>query len=326
MPSPSSTLATQRPDLAESFFEFDLMADQAGFIAHQVFPIIETQSQAGNFGKIPLEQLLKEADTLRAPGASYARDDFQFEVATFATQEHGAESPVDERERRMYAEYFDAELVATQRAFSKVLRNAERRVADTLFNSTTWTGSDLATAVSTEWSNAAGATPIDDVEAAVQKVYDASGLWPNALVINRKVFRNLRNVDQVIDRINSAGAGDKTTASQVTIQQLAEVFDLDFILVGGSSRNSAAEGQTATPAQIWSSEFASVCRIATTQDFREPAVGRTFHWSEDGSAPGGTVEQYYEEARRSDFYRVRHDVDEVLLYKEAAHLLSNITA
>ena len=282
-------------------------------------------SQSGSFGKIPIEQLLQQRETRRAPGAGYARGNFTFGTATYATEEHGAEEPVDDREAKMYAEYFDAEQVSTMRAFSAVLRNAEERTADAIFNTTTWTGSSLTTALTHEWDDATNAVPLTDVEAAVQKIYDNSGLWANALVINRKVFRNLRNCDQVIERIQSAGAGDATKASDVTVQMLAQAFDLPFIIVAGTSKNSANEGQAATPTQIWSGEYAMICKVATGMDMREPCIGRTFHWSDDGSNIGGTVESYRDEVIRGNVIRVRHDVDEVVLYPQAGHLLSNVT-
>jgi len=326
MPSPTSSLATLRPDLA-TFLEFDLASENAGYIATQVLPVMSVASQAGNFGKIPLEQLLQQRETRRAPGAGYARGNWTFDKATYATEEHGAEEPVDDREAKMYAEYFDAEQISTMRAFSSVLRNAEQRVADSVFNATTWNGAALTTAVGNEWdkNHLTDATPIADVEAAVQKVYDGSGLWPNALIINRKVFRALRNIDDIIERINSEGAGNASKPSDITAAMLAQVFDLEFVIVAGTSKNSAKEGQSAVPAQIWSSEYAMVCRVATSSDMREPCIGRTFHWSDDGSSIGGTVESYRDEVIRGNVIRVRHDVDEVILYPQAGHLLSNIT-
>jgi len=323
MPNPSSSLSTLRPDIAESFMEFDLAMDAQGFVSHRVFPVVEVASQSGNFGKIPLAQLLQQRDTKRAPGSGYARGNFTFEPATYTCLEHGAEEPVDDREAQMYAEYFDAEVIASLRAHSAVLRNAEQRVADAVYNPTTF--ASYTTGVTNEWDDLTNATPITDVEAAVQNIYDASGLWANALIVNKKVMRNIRNTDQVKDRIAASGAGKANAAGLVNEQILAEIFDLDYIIVAGSSKNSAAEGQTASPAQIWSGEYAMVAKIATGADFREPCLGRTFHWSADGSSIGGTVEQYRDEAVRSDIYRVRHDVDEVVLYPAAGHLLSNIT-
>lgn len=194
-----------------------------------------------------------------------------------------------------------------------------------MFNSTTWNGASLTTGITHEWDDATNAVPITDVEAAVNKIYDNSGLWANALIINRKVFRNLRNCDSVIDRINSAGAGNPSKARDVTVEMLKAVFDLDYIFVAGSSKNSAAEGQTASPAQIWSDEYAMVCRVATTNDMQEPCIGRTFHWSEDGSQIGGAIEEYEDPRVRGRIVRVRHETDEVIMYPQAGHLLSNVT-
>ena len=322
MPNPTSSLATLRPDLAASFEAFDLEAEKAGYIARKVLPTVEVASQAGNFGKIPLAQLLQNRDTKRSPGSGYARGNFKFEASTYSCEEHGAEEPVDDREAKMYAEYFDAELISTQRAYNAVLKNAEQRVADAIFNTTTWNGASLTTDVSSvPWATIATAKPLTNVESAVQKVYDGSGLWPNALVINKKVFRALRNTPEVIDRIASSGAGDRNLASDVTIQMLAQAFDLDYIIVAGSSKNGANEGQTGTASQVWSSTYAMVCRVATGSDFREPCIGRTFHWGADGSTLDGAIESYRDEIVRGNVVRVRHDVDEVVLYAQAGHLL-----
>lgn len=325
MPSPSTSLATLRPDLADSLMEFDLAMDQRGYIANKVFPVVDVQSQAGVFGIIPVEQLLQQRNTLRAPGGGYNRGKFTFTTSSYACVEYGAEEPVDDREAEMYAEYFDAEVISTARAYNAVLRSQEERVAAAVFNATTWNGAALTTGVTNEWDDFTNAVPLTDVEAAVQKIYDNSGLWANALIINYKVFRNLRNCDQVIERIQSAGAGDPSKPTDITPAMLAQVFDLPYILVAGGSKNAKAEGQAVDPEQIWSGEYAMVCKIATGADFREPCIGRTFHWSADGSAIGGTVESYREEQTRSDIIRVRHDVDEIVLYTEAGHLLSNIT-
>ncbi|KPL05251.1 hypothetical protein AMJ85_12010, partial [candidate division BRC1 bacterium SM23_51] len=150
------------------------------------------------------------------------------------------------------------------------------------------------------------------------------GLWPNALIINRKVFRNLRNVEQIVDRLKYQGFVD-VRPQMVTRAAMAACFDLDYVIVADCPKDSAAEGQDTTIANIWSDEYAMVCRVATTQDIREPCIGRTFHWGEDGSQIGGLIESYRDESVRSDVVRVRHDVDEVVLYVEAGHLLSNVT-
>jgi hypothetical protein len=325
MPSPSTSLATLRPDLAASFEEFDLEMNQRGFISQRLLPVIETAVQSGNFGKIPIEQLLQNPEVTRAPGGGYSRGKWTFLPATFACQEYGWEEPIDEREAKMYANYFDVEQISSMRAYGFVLLAQEIRAAALLYNTTVYTGAALTTAIVNEWDDFVNAVPIDDVEAAVRKVYTGTGLWPNALVVNKKQFRNLRQCEQIIERIASFGSGSPVKAADITADQLARVFDLEEILIGSSSKNTALEGQAATPGQIWSDEYASVCRICKSQDIREPGLGRIIHWGEDGSQIGGTVETYRDETIRGDVARVRHDVQEKILYPECAHLLSNVT-
>lgn len=324
MGAPSSALTVQRSDLAAAFEEFDTEMDRLGYVGQKVLRPITVQRQAGQFAKIPIEQLLQNRDTKRAPGSGYARGDFQFETANFATEEHGAEEPLDDREKAMYAELYDGELIAVNRAMTAVMVNQEKRAAALLWNATTWTGAALTTAITNEWDDAANAVPMSDVEAAIRKVYDGSGLWPNALIVNRKVFRNLRLCDEIQALVKSQGFMDVRPGA-ITEQQLATALGIDMVIVAGGTKNSAIEGQSASPAQIWSDEYAMVAKVATTNDFREPCVGRIFHWPGDGSDIDGMVEQYRDETVRSDIYRVRHDVDEIVLYAQAAHLLSNVT-
>lgn len=323
---PSTSLATLRPDLASSFEELDLEANRRGFIAPQVFPAIDVAKSSGIFGRIPLAQLLQERDTLRAPGSGYARGKFTFTSDSYACVEHGAEEPVDDRESEMYVDFFDAEQVSAQRALNAVLMNAERRVADIVFNAGVgfWNGAALTTAVVNEWDDSVNATPIADIESAIKKVWEGSGLWPNVLIINRRVFRNLRNVAEIVDRIKYAGITDPR-AGAITAEAMAQVFDIERVIIAGGARNTATEGQSASIAPVWSDEYAMVARIASSNDPREPCVGRTFHWAGDGSQVEGLMESYREESVRGDIVRVRHDVDEKLLYLQAGHLLSNVT-
>ena len=323
MPSPSSSLATLRPDLAGSLMEFDLDMNMNGMIGNQVLKTLNVDRESGKYGKIPIEQLLQNADTKRAPGSGYSRGNFTFTDASFACEEYGHEEPVDDREAKIYADYFDAELIATLRARSTIMIEAEKRIAAAVFNATTFTSQ--TTTVTNEWDDATNATPIANVNTAVNAIYDRTGVWADTLVINRKVFRNLRNCDKVKDAIASSGAGDPTKLTDITVQMLAQVFDLKNILVAGGTKNSATEGQTASPAQIWSDEYAMVCKAASSNDIREACLGRTFHYGGDGSQADGMVESYRDEVVRSDIVRVRHDVDESIIYTEVGQLLDNIT-
>lgn len=323
MPSPSAALKTLRPDLA-TFIELPLMAATQGLIADQVLRRIRTMVQSGQFGKIKLEELIKTRDTRRAPGAGYQRGHERFEPVDYTSVEDGWEEPVDDRERAMYASFFDADLRAAQRAALVVLLEREKRVADLVFNTTTWTGASLTTAVSNKWDVAASGTPAADVKAAKIKVADGTGLWPNAVVMDRRVFIEARETDEVRDRIASSGAGSATKAADITPVMLAQVFDVDFVIVAGMHKDTADEGQSRSVSPVWDKTMVQVCRVALTEDNQEACVGRIISWDAEGAGLDGMVEQYRDETVRSDIHRFRTDTDELVLYKELGHLLTSV--
>lgn len=325
MPAPTAALATQRPDIQEAFQEFGLGEDQLNFIGDQVLPVFEVPTQAGNSGRIPLEQILQDTDTRRNDRGTYNRITWKFSPDTYDCEEHGLEGPVDARTRAKYANYFDASVITAAIVRDRVLRAREQRIADAVFNATTFTSQ--TTNVTNEWdkNHASDATPIINVNDAVNAVYDRTGIWPNALIINRKVFKNLKLLDDIKEAIAASGAGDPNKQSDITAQMLAQVFDLDRVIVAGGAENTADEGQAASIGQIWSSEYAMVTRVATTRNYQEVCLGRTFHWNEDGSTPAGTIESYEENATRGEIFRCRMDSDEKLIYPEVAQLLDNVT-
>ncbi len=322
MQTPSSQLTTLRPEL-RSFEEFSTEMDRQGFIGLQVLPVIEVAKASGTFGKIPLKELLKHPDTARAPGSGYTRGAFKFDKDTFATEEHGFEFPVDDKEAKLYGDYFNAEQVAAEQCYDAVLRAQEARTASLIFNTTTWTGASLTTAVGTPWSTAASATPVANIEAACQKVWANSGKWPNTLILTRLSFRALRICDDITARIKYSGFDDPK-ARGITASVLGQVFDIERVLVADSIKNTADEGQTEVVASMWDKTMAMVAFIQGGPNIKAPTLGRTFHWGEDGSTIGGSIESYREEQTRSEIIRVRHEVQEKVLRKEFAHLLTSV--
>jgi hypothetical protein len=319
-PQPNATLTTLRPDLGGSVEEFDAAKDRLGFIGMDVLPVFETAVQAGTFGVIPLEDLLNTPTTDRAPGADYARGKGRFTEDSFACLEQGYEEPVDARQAKMYKNYFDAEMIAANRALDNVLRRQEIRAAAAIFNATTFASHTAA--VTNEWDDFTNATPITDVRTANDAMYAATGLRPNALIINFNVFRNLKRVDEIIEALENT---QNVLPGKMGIPQLQQAFELEHILVAGAGKNTSIDGQTAAIEQIWSDEYAMVAKIAETNDISEPCLGRTFHWAEDGSNIGGTMESYGENSNRSTIIRARMDIDQKLIMVPAGYLLSNIT-
>jgi hypothetical protein len=327
MVSPTASSAFARPDLAAAFMEFELEANIRGMAALQVMPVFPTTRSSGQFAKIETEYLLKLADSVaRAPGGGYNRGNFKTTPVNFDCKEYGWEEPVDDRQASIYGTYFAAEMVANMRALNQVMMALEKRVRDLVIDTGTYTGSALTTGVSTEWSTHASATPIADVIAAAEKVRQGIGVTANAMVISRKVWNNVRQCDEVVDLLKYTGNQGSAAPGNITPQAVAAMMGLDMIVVAGGIYDSGTKGQSTTLADLWDDEYAFVYRAARTMDLAEPCLGRVFRYTGDGIGDGPTVESYRDETKRSNIVRVRDDTDEKLLYTQAGHLLSNVTA
>ena len=331
MPAPTSDTALQRPDLGALVYEYMEGAPGTGYIGLQVMPVFETEEQTAGFPVIPTEALLKMPDTKRAPRGRYNRSDWEFEDGYYKTSENGWEEAIDDRERNLYRNKFDAEVVATRRAMGHILRRQEYRIANKVFSSSNFS----ANAVDDEWDDADNATPIDDVETGKNTIRENCGMLPNCLIIAYSTFGNLKNCDQIVDRLKYTFPG--MDINRMTSRELAQVFDIERVLIGGAIYDSAKKGQDASITDLWDNEYAMLTRVSDSPDLTEPCIGRTFLWTEE-SPENTVVESYRDEGVRGDVIRVRHDTDERLIasfdedgaekstiYTAVSYLLSNIT-
>ena len=243
-------------------------------------------------------------------------------MGTYNCEDHGWEEPLDDSEVALYTRFFDAEVVSVELATDVLLRNHEKRVQAVLQNTSNAAGD---TAVTNEWDDAANATPKADVTAGIQAMRAASGLTPNVGVCSSKVFENVMVTNEIKTYLQYTSP-HLVLGMEAQRQVLARYFGLDEIFVGDGVEDTAAKGQDTVIGDIWDDEYFNLVRVSRGgARLREPAFGRTFLWT--GDSPSiVTAEQYREDATRSWIYRVRHNVDEAIVYTGANYVLTNITS
>ncbi len=304
---PKTDSAIYRPDLGIAVSEY-VEGVTLPFIGLKVMPIFNSPLQASSYPVIPKEALLKIPDTSRAPRGNYQRGTWEYERGTFATAEQGWEEPIDDVERALFDQEApgQADFVATQRGMNHIMRGQEKRIADKVFNASNFS----ANTITNEWDDATNAVPIDDVNDGILSFRNASGMLPDALIISYSTFLDLKVVDQVVDQLKYTFPG--IDINGMTATQLAQLFSIPQVLVGGSVYDSSGEGIDTSISALWSNEYAALVKISNGQDLTQPGIGRTFLWTED-SPQNPVVEEYRDETIRSDVYRVRHNVDERLM-------------
>ncbi len=314
MPDYQGTRTVPRLELGEAALEFIQSQDE--FIGTKVLPIFQTKKKAGVFPAITRESITREADTKRAPRGNYNRDSFQAKDRQYNCEEHGLEGPLDDSEREMYATDFDAELTSVQIVTRRVLQAQERRIASKVFDTTVFTGSKLFTDYSSApWDNKSS-DAIGQVRAAREQVRQNCGIEPNTLILSKANMDRLVGNEEVKKAIQYVA---RLTEAEI-LNAMADILGVKRIIVGRAIYNTAKEGKSFQGADIWSDDFAMVAVIGEGQRLSDPTVGRTFLWTAD-SPENATVEQYRDDAARSDIFRVRQHVDEMIVDPYFAHLM-----
>jgi len=311
--------AVSRPELGAIAFEYMLEKAMTMFIGMRLMPIKRVSRQSAEYPVIPLAALLEAPDTKRADRGNYNRSDWTFDFQNYATQDHGWEEKIDDREEALYQNYFDMEEAATLRAMGIILRGHENRVKDLVYD----TGTIANGAVGVAWTTPATATPKADVDGARDSMRNNFGVLPNKMTISYSRFNALIRTAELKDALKYTNPIEMG-GFEVQKAIVAQYFGLDEILVGDAQENTAKKGQTASLGEIWTPGNVGLYAVSDgSDDMKEPVIGRTMLW-EEGAPDIITTETYRDESVRADIVRIRNDVDEVYQYEGAGYILTGI--
>jgi hypothetical protein len=155
---------------------------------------------------------------------------------------------------------------ATATLTDLILLDREIRVAGVIFAAATYpAGNKVQLAGTDQWNDYANSTPIDDIAAGI----DTPIIRPNTMVIGRQAFTKLAQHPDVVKAVHG-NQGDKGFARR---EAIAELFELDKVLVGEGFHNIAKPGQAANLQRVWGRH----CSLLWLDpNFRSPTGGATF--------------------------------------------------
>lgn len=205
---------------------------------------------------------------------------------------------------------------AAQRVMDLVLLDREIRVANKVFNAATYSATNKVTLSGTsQWSDAASTPIIDVAEAA-----DAMIMRPNIGVIGRAGWTALRTNQSILKAISVSG----TDQGMATKRAVADLFELEDIVIGEGWVNSAKPGQAVTRVRAWGKHFALMRRepLATSQGGLP-----TFGWTAQyGGKVSGQMAEPKVGLRGAIRVRSGESVKEVISAPDLGYFFQNIAA
>jgi len=313
MPVQQATYAVPRSDLGEAFREF--APEGQNFIAEQIFPVRGVIKKAATLSVIRRENL-KRHDTKHSNGGAFNRIDLTTEDLSYKCEDTGLEVPVTDDDRENYSSDFECELESTQVLKQAMLMEREVRVKDVVLNTSTFNGATLYTDVSSAPWATATSDVIAHVVAAKEKVRIGTGMTPNALILGQAAMCTLLYNTKITGRFPGAAI----VTEEMIRQQLAAIFGLTKLIVGGVVYDGAKEGQTFSGSDVWGSTYAMVAKIQEGSTKVNGGLGRSIVWTPMDQGVDSIVE-YREEQTESYIYRSREYRQEKIFEPSFGHLL-----
>ena len=166
-----------------------------------------------------------------------------------------------------------------------------------------------------KFSNA-NSDPVSFVDEKKTAMEEATGRMPNRLALGVNVFNALKKHPAILERVKYGGS--TANPASVTLNVLAQLFEIDRITVQRSIMNKAQLGQAANMEYIGDPNAFLLAYATDTPSIDEPSAGYIFTWDMLGngnimpvlSYPGenGTHSEFIEGLMAADMKKTADDL------------------
>lgn len=302
---------------------------QSHFIADKVFPTVPVNKQSDRYYTYDRGDFNRDEMQERAPGTESAGDGYDLDnTPTYYTPVYALHKDVDDQVRSnadsVLAPDRDATIFVTNKAMIKRERLfvAKAMSAGIWSNEKTGVNSDVVNATEFLIWNDANSTPIEDIRAAKRSVLEATGFEPNKLCLSQSVMDALVDHPDIVDRIKYGQTPGKP--AMVNAAALAQLFELDEVLVSKAVYNSAAKGATEVSAFI-AANSALLVYTPPSAGIMTPTAGYTFSWTGflGASGMGHRMKRFRMENLESDRIEIQMAFDQKVVGADLGFFFDN---
>lgn len=305
--------------------------DATSFVATRVFPNIPVSKQSDRYyvynrGDFNRDEMQERAPATESAGSGYTLDN----TPTYYAPRFSLHKDIPDEVRGNADAVLNPDREAVTFVTQKALIKREKLFVNNYFSTGKW-GTDITGVSSSpssgqvlQWSDGAS-DPIKNVRDAKRAVRESTGFEANKLVLGRSVFDALIDHPDIVDRIKygqTAGA-----PAMANLQTLAQLLNVDEVLVMNAVENTAKEGQTASHSFIGGKK-AMLVHAATAPGLMTPSAGYTFSWTGllGSGAEGNRIRSFRMEQLGADRVEIDMAFDLKLVAPELGYFFDSIVA
>lgn len=258
-------MATQPFVIVPSLAAIAVAYPQGKLIADRACPRVSVATESFRYTKYGLGDAFRTPDTRVGRKSAPNQLDWSGEELTTSTNDEGLDAPVPNKDIKAYdmakaagtgfVGNVDPLARATANVTQALQNRREKRTADLIFNPASYGDDnkvDLMASGQVQWSDYDNSDPLRQIMEAL----DSCVVRPNVAIWGRKTSTTLR----MNPKICKAVFGNNTDAGVVPLQALADLLELDEILVGDAWIDTAKPGQPTSLVRCWGSHASFMYR------------------------------------------------------------------
>jgi hypothetical protein len=328
---PQPTLSDVHVNIPLTNISVAYAQDAVAFIADKVFPPVPVEFKSNLYYIYVRGDWNRDEMQVRAPSTESMGSGYNLANGNYNCDVWGFHKDVDDQIRANSDSVLKPDADATRFITMRNLIRRERQWASKYFVPGVWTtnmaGQATADGTHVQFWNLPSSTPIEDITSASTTIQLASGGFrPNTLVFGRQVWDALKNHPDFVDRIKygqTAGSGMDRPAI-ATLQILAQLFEVDRVLMMDAVYNSAGEGVAEANAFI-GGKNALLVYSAPSPGLDTPTGGYTFVWSGMfGMVMGTRIRSFRMEHLSSDRFEIDSSYDMKLVGADLGELFASV--
>lgn len=280
---PQPTQSAVHTNVPLTMISVAYIQNQDNFVATKVFPLIGVDKASNVYYIYTKADWFRDEAQMRAPGTESSGSGYGLSTASYSckTYAHHKDIPWDVRSNEDAPLNSDRD--ATEFVTQRLLLRLERQWATDYFTTSVW-GTDKT--VTFTWDDYANSDPIGDIRTGIRTVYANTGFKPNKLTVGYDVWIKLVDHPDILARIN--GGSSSGAPAIVTRQLVAQIFELDEIIVCGGLVNTAAEGATGVYSFV-QGKHALLSYSPASPSLLTPSAGYVFYWKGISGSLGQSI-------------------------------------
>jgi hypothetical protein len=301
------------------------------FVADRAFPAIPVEMKSDLYytykrADFNRDEMQQRALATESAGSSYGLDS----TGTYNCNVWALHKDVDDQIRANSDSPLSPDRDATIFLTNKALIRRENVWAGAFFKTGVWTGevAGAAAADSTHvvyWDTYGTSSPITDIRhAKTQMRLNSGGFTANIGVFSRAVFDKLVDHPDFIDRTKYGQTAPNP--AMATRRIIAEILELEEVLVMDAVYNTAAEGATESTSFIGGLSAALFYRPRNA-GLMTPSAGYTFNWTGLIGSTGGAglrIKTFRMEHLASDRVEIDAAFDMRIVSKDCGFFFNNV--